>query len=141
MWSKLLSLFKTDIVRQVGDVVDGLTTSNEEKSSAKQRLTETVLAGLDGVVQAQASVIQTEMKGNWLQRSWRPLVMMTFVVLLVIRWTGLVDHEISQELELKLMSIIELGLGGYVIGRSVEKVAGTVTKNIDMSFLKKKDRK
>ncbi|MGV8134072.1 MAG: hypothetical protein AB2L20_02570 [Mangrovibacterium sp.] len=38
------------------------------------------------------------------------------------------------------MDIIELGLGGYVIGRSVENISKTVTRNIDLSFLKKKDR-
>ena len=38
----------------------------------------------------------------------------------------------------KEFSIIDTG--GYVVGRSVEKVATTVTKNVDMPFLKKKNR-
>jgi hypothetical protein len=67
--------------------------------------------------------------------------MLVFGALLVIRWLGLVDHNIDLQLELKLMDILELGIGGYVIGRSVEKVAGKVTENIDMPFLKKKNRK
>ena len=39
-----------------------------------------------------------------------------------------------------LLEIVKLGLSGYVVGRSVEKTAGVITENIDMSFLKKKKR-
>jgi len=141
MWEKILSVFKSDAIKQVGDVVDSFVTTDEEKSSAKERLSSIVLNSLNSVAQAQADVLKTEMQGNWLQRSWRPLVMITFVILLVIRWTGIVNHEIDITLEGRLMDIIEIGLSGYVIGRSVEKVATTVTANIDMPFLKKKDRK
>lgn len=99
-----------------------------------------MLTNLNGLAQAQSEVLKTEMKGNWLQRSWRPLVMLSFVVLLIIRWTGISNHPIDLSLELKLMDIIELGLGGYVVGRSIEKVASTVTQNVDLPFIKKKDR-
>ena len=141
MWEKILSVFKSDAIKQVGDVVDSFVTTDEEKSSAKERLSSIVLNSLNSVAQAQADVLKTEMQGNWLQRSWRPLVMITFVVLLVIRWTGIATYPIDVSLEQSLLDIIKLGLGGYVLGRSVEKVATTVTANIDMPFLKKKDRK
>ena len=134
-------MFGSNAVKDVGSVIDGLTTSNDEKSAAKQKLSQTVLTALNDATRAQADIIQTEMKGNWLQRSWRPLTMLAFVVLLIIRWTGLSDHKIDLQLEIQLMELIKLGLGGYVVGRSVEKIAGTVTQNIDLPFLKKKDRK
>ena len=94
------------------------------------------------MLSAELGLLQSEVwqQGNWLQRSWRPLVMLAFVILLIIRWTGISQHPIDLSLELKLMDIIELGLGGYVVGRSVEKVASTVTQNIDIPFIKKKNR-
>lgn len=140
MWDKILSIFGSNAVEQIGNVVNGLVVTDDEKSAAKAKLSEIVLSSLNKVTQAQADVLQTEMKGNWLQRSWRPLVMIAFVVLLIIRWTGISSHHIDLQLELELMAIIKLGLGGYVVGRSVEKVATTVTQNIDMPFLKKKNR-
>lgn len=140
MWDKILSIFKTDVIKQIGDTVDGLSTSDDEKSQAKATLTQIVLGSLTNIIQAQASVIKTEMQGNWLQQSWRPITMLTFVALLVIRWTGMVNYEVDPTLESQLLDIIKLGLGGYVIGRSAEKIASTVTENIDMPFLKKKDR-
>lgn len=140
MFKKVLEFFTSSTIQQVGNVVDDLTTNTSEKSEAKAKLSEIVLNSLNSVAQAQAEVLKTEMQGNWLQRSWRPLVMLTFVILLVIRWTGISTHSIDLSLEIKLMDIIELGLGGYVVGRSVEKISKTVTENIDMPFLKKKDR-
>ena len=140
MWDKILSIFSSNAIKDIGGVVDNLVTGDEEKSQAKAALTQIVLTSLNDVANAQADVLKTEMQGNWLQRSWRPLVMLAFVVLLIIRWTGISSHPIDLSLELKLMDIIELGLGGYVVGRSVEKVASTVTQNIDMTFLKKKNR-
>lgn len=65
-------------------------------------------------------------------------MMLTFGVILVCKWFGLTDSNIPNELELELMNIIKIGLGGYVVGRSVEKVSESVTKNIDIPFLKKK---
>ena len=128
------------ITDSVGKAIDVLSTSDEEKSSAKANLTNIVLDSLVRVVEAQKEIIVQEMKGNWLQKSWRPLTMLTFVVVVLCKWFGLTNEDIPLELEKELMGLIKLGLGGYVIGRSVEKVADKVTKNVDLPFIKKKNR-
>lgn len=137
---KILDIFKASTVEAVGSIVDKVVTNNGEKSQLKNELTSVVLAGLNKVTDAQAEVIKTEMKGNFLQRSWRPIMMLTFGVILVCKWFGLTDSDIEISLEVQLLEIVKLGLGGYVVGRSVEKVATTVTKNIDLPFLKRKNR-
>ena len=136
----ILDFLKGNAIDAIGKVVDNVITNDDEKSKAKKELTEVVLKSLNEVANVQGEVIKKEMEGNFLQRSWRPLLMLTFGTILVCKWFGLTDGSIDNELELKLMDIVQLGLGGYVVGRSVEKVAGTVTANIDMPFLKKKDR-
>jgi hypothetical protein len=137
----VLDFLKTNTIEAVGNIVDNVFTNDEEKSQAKKELTEVVLKSLNSVAEVQGEVIKTEMTGNKLQRSWRPLMMLTFGIILVCKWFGWTDASIPETLELKLMEIIELGLGGFVVGRTVEKVAGTVTQNVDMPFLKKKERK
>jgi hypothetical protein len=52
--------------------------------------------------------------------------MLTFVTLIVARWFGWAAPELNEAEYLKLWSIVELGLGGYVIGRSVEKIAPAI---------------
>jgi hypothetical protein len=48
--------------------------------------------------------------------------MLTFAGLIVARWFGWAAPNLSEAEYLKLWSIVELGLGGYVIGRSAEKI-------------------
>jgi len=88
----------------------------------------------------QSQVLQTEMKGNWLQKSWRPVMMLSFGLILVCKWFGL-TAVIDPALEVELMTIIKLGLSGYIGGRSLEKISENITKNSNISLLKKKDRK
>ena len=138
--SQLFSGAAKDIIGEVGGVIDNLHVSDDEKSKAKLSIGDRVLTALSSLAEVQGEVIKTEMKGNFLQRSWRPILMLTFGALLVMRWVGLADYTIPIDLEMELMSIVKIGVGGYVAGRSVEKVASTLTANIDMPFLKKKDR-
>ena len=78
---------------------------------------------------AQAGIVQTEAaSAHWLAANWRPLLMLTFGALIVARWFGLAAPNLSEAEYLKLWDIVELGLGGYVIGRSVEKIAPEVAR-------------
>ncbi len=81
---------------------------------SKERLT---------VLGAQAGIVNTEAAStHWLAANWRPLTMLTFTGLIVARWFGFAAPNLSEAEYLKLWDIVELGLGGYVIGRSAEKI-------------------
>lgn len=140
MWDKIVAAFGGNIVEQLGSTVDKFVTTDAEKTKLKQELSQVVMSNLNRMAEAQASVIQTEMKGDFLQRNWRPMVMLAFAFILIMKWFGWTDSSISEALELELMTLLELGIGGYVAGRSIEKIADTVTKNVDLSSLRKKDR-
>ena len=76
---------------------------------------------------AAADIIKAEAQSqHWLASIWRPIVMLTFCGLIVARWFGWAAPTLSEAEYLKLWSIVEFGLGGYVIGRSVEKVAPSI---------------
>lgn len=76
---------------------------------------------------AQADIVKTEAaSSHWLAANWRPLVMLTFAGLIVARWFGWAAPNLTEAEYLKLWDIVELGLGGYVVGRSVEKVAPVI---------------
>lgn len=127
-----------EIIDAAGGVIDGLSTSSEEKSVAKANLSEIVTSKLTELAGYQRDVLVQEMKGNWLQRSWRPIIMLTFGAICVIA----VFHDVKlNNVPDEFWGLLKIGIGGYVAGRSLEKITGNVTKNIDMPFLKKKDRK
>ena len=136
--SKIFSKGAKDIIDSSGNVIDKISTSDQEKMNAKNELSNIVFDSLNTLQNAQKEIILSETKGNWLQRSWRPLVMLTFTLLIVL---GAFIEIPYLENNSRFWTLLEIGLGGYVIGRSVEKVSENVTKNSDISFLRKKDRK
>jgi len=131
-----------EITKSIGETIDGLSTSQDEKLAAKQKLTETVMQNLNHAIELQHNIIVAEAQGNGLQRNWRPIMMLAFGFIIVYRYfIAPVFHFEAIDLPERFWNLLELGIGGYVIGRSVEKVADTVVKNVDISFIKKKDRK
>lgn len=94
-----------------------------DASEAERQKVNTFLA----VFTAQADIIKTEAaSSHWLAANWRPLLMLTFGGLIVARWFGWAAPNLSQEEYLALWNIVEFGIGGYVVGRSVEKIAPTI---------------
>lgn len=83
-------------------------------------------------LEVRGDVIKAEANGeSWLQRNWRPLMMIWFGILVGGYWFGYTPELLSDEAVLSLFGLIKLGLGGYVLGRSAEKI----TKEISGSGL------
>ena len=111
----------------VGQIVGNLFPDPTEKAKAEAEAMRQLLAHQGEIEAAAAKIIQTEAAStHWLAANWRPLTMITFMALIVARWMGWVAPNLSEAEYLKLWSIIEFGLGGYVVGRSVEKVAPAI---------------
>lgn len=72
---------------------------------------------------ARAAIVAEATGESWLQRNWRPVTMLTFTGLVVAQWMGFTADGITPEIEAQLLDIVKVGLGGYVVGRSAEKVA------------------
>ena len=111
----------------IGDVLDKVIPDPVAQADAKVKLMELAQKGEFAEMNARADIIKAEAASeSWLAQSWRPIMMLTFGALIVARWLGYAAPGISQEEILKLWNIVELGLGGYVIGRSVEKIVPQV---------------
>lgn len=111
----------------LGKVVGNLFPDPEQKAKAEAEMMKTLLAHQAEIEGAAAKIIQTEAASqHWLAANWRPLTMLVFVVLIVARWFGWAAPNLSEAEYIKLWSIVEFGLGGYVVGRSVEKIAPTI---------------
>ena len=112
----------------IGDVLDKVLPDPTAQAEAKLKLMELAQRGEFAEMNARADIIKAEASSeSWLAQSWRPIMMLTFGALIVARWLGYAAPGISQEEILKLWDIVELGLGGYVIGRSVEKIVPSIT--------------
>jgi len=73
---------------------------------------------------AAMQVVVAEAQGeSWLQRNWRPLMMVWFGVLVGVYWFGFTPENLSEDSIESLFLLVQVGLGGYVVGRSGEKIA------------------
>lgn len=94
-----------------------------DAGEAEKQKVQTFLA----VFMAQTDIVKAEAaSGHWLAACWRPITMLTFTALIVARWLGWAAPDLTEAEYIKLWDIVELGLGGYVVGRSVEKIAPTI---------------
>lgn len=66
------------IVNSISELIGQLTLPAREKRELEIGLLKLIQELERELTQARAVAVQEEVKGNWLQRSWRPLVMLTF---------------------------------------------------------------
>jgi len=110
------------VVNAVGKAIDRLSTDSTKKEQLKSQISSELLKYLDSLTEAQQKIITQEANGNFLQRSWRPIVMLTFTLIVVL---GIfIDIPLLKDGS-PFWNLLELGLGGYVIGRSAEKITTT----------------
>lgn len=113
----------------LGKVVGNLFPDPTEKAKAEAEVMRQLLTAQSEIEKAASEIIRTEAASeHWLAANWRPLTMLIFVALIVARWFGWAAPNLSQEEYIKLWSIVEFGLGGYVVGRSVEKIAPSIAQ-------------
>lgn len=104
-------------------VIDKAVADKDEAARIKARLQEMVLTGQMKEIEAAAAIIVAEARSeSWIARSWRPLLMLLFGVIiannyLVVPLFGTPAADIPPD----MWDLLKLGVGGYVLGRSVEK--------------------
>jgi hypothetical protein len=119
--------FISSIFGPVRDIVTNLHTSDAEKMTLhneminlQNQMSGKVLDYETKLMSAQADIIKAEAQGaSWIQRNWRPCTMFTFLVLVVCDSFGWLHSPLAPQ----AWTLLQIGLGGYVAGRSLEKVA------------------
>tara|TARA_R110000764_G_scaffold24775_5_gene59720 strand:- start:1527 stop:1775 length:249 start_codon:yes stop_codon:yes gene_type:complete len=73
--SKLLDLLGGNILGSVGNIVDNLTTSDEERLAAKQAIEEVLMQAESNAQEQVTKRWEADMKSdNWLSKNIRPLI-------------------------------------------------------------------
>lgn len=134
------------VVDATGNALDKIITSPEERLEARKAITEILLTKLNELASYQRDVLQVELQGSKLQRNWRPVVMLSFAFIILYHYflqpfIGFCLKVPVVELPPQFWNLLEIGMGGYVIGRSVEKVAGTVSQSLPDMTKTRRERK
>lgn len=139
--------FLKNLISPVTNLIDELHTSGEEKAAAKAKLVELInqanaeaMKAETAFAELQSRVIIAEAQGaSWMQRNWRPLLMITFTGILannfiLAPYFSALTHGAVKVLEFPtaFWGLLTVGVGGYLAGRTFEKyheVDGTTKGN------------
>lgn len=124
-----------EAIEPVTELIDSLHTSDEERLKARRELekargelTRAAMEHEQQLTKMQRDVVTAEAQGKGvLQRNWRPVTMLTFLVLVVADTFGWTEFRLSGE----AWTLLQIGLGGYVVGRSGEKIAPSIGRAME----------
>jgi hypothetical protein len=128
---KILGIGARETVESIGNVIDKIDKSDEKLEL--QLKYKQLLIDIEGsyvnyenkLLESQASIIQSEAKGeSWLQRNWRPMLMCMCMFIIFTNYVLVpIFHITPAILDDHIWTLMELGVGGYVAGRSLEKIS------------------
>ena len=126
----------------VGDVIKRVLPEDKDKRADIEREINMALLGNSAAIeQAAASVILAERKSeHWITATWRPILLLTITA--IVGWNFLIaplielavllstndQVPLSIPLPEQLWNLLMIGVGGYVVGRSGEKIAKNLKK-------------
>ena len=126
---KIIDWFGGSVVKDLLGGLDKLFTSKEEKIKAENVIKQILVQKELELQKMQTEIIVTEAKGNWLQRSWRPILMLAFgFIVIYVKFLAPVFGLTIPELENEFWNLLQIGIGGYVIGRTGEKMMNSYSE-------------
>ena len=125
-----------DAVKGVTDLV-GQFVEDKDKANELETAIKNKLVNLEQeVVKAQRDIIVAEANSqSFIARNWRPIMMLTFVFIIANNYILFPYVQLfggtALELEIPdaMWGLLKIGGGGYVVGRSGEKMVESYAKN------------
>jgi len=124
----------SQVIASITGGLDELITSKEERDILRNQLYEMKYSLVEKAMEAELRILESrtqiitaEAKGeSWLQRSWRPITALTFLVLIVLHHLGFLQIEITDQ----MWDLLQVMIGGYVVSRGIEKAVPAAVQAI-----------
>lgn len=114
----------------IGKAIDKAVPDKDQAEKLKGEVTLAAMQFGSAELKGAVDIISAEANGeSWLQRNWRPLLMLWFAGLVGAHWLGFTPANLPEEVVVKLLTIVQVGIGGYVLGRSGEKIVKEYKRN------------
>jgi hypothetical protein len=117
------------LAKMLFSTVDKAIPDKDLAEKLKAQLNIELLKSSTEEIKAAASIVEAEAKSGWFSASWRPLLM--YVLIFILVWNYIIGPVIKLmigtvitfELPGDVWTLLQIGLGGYVVGRSGESIA------------------
>ena len=123
---KIFSSGATELVKGVGDVIDNLHTSKEEKLAAELKIKELISNYEIEMEKNITARWEVDMKSDsWLSKNVRPMVLIFLVVctmLMIFIDAGTINFLVEEKWTDLLQIVLITVIGAYFGGRSFEKI-------------------
>lgn len=114
----------------LGTIAQGIFGSSKKKAEVVETalgiLKEANKTEAAALTAASAVIVAEAQSESGLTRVWRPLIMLMFAGLIVASFFGYYPPFINEPMSPmigRLFDLMEIGIGGYIGGRTIEKVA------------------
>jgi len=138
MLAFLAKLLAGPLITKVLGIVSAYQAGKADEAKLRSEIEKAILDTFAEVSKSQASVIEKEMSGEgWMQRNWRPMVALGFAFIVffyglltpvMVSWVGLPPVRVGDDLLKWIMDAVVICLGGYIGGRSLEKIVTTIVR-------------
>tara|TARA_R110000787_G_scaffold193035_5_gene304593 strand:+ start:6981 stop:7361 length:381 start_codon:yes stop_codon:yes gene_type:complete len=106
----------------VSSILDKVIPDDAARAEAKEKMQSAMLTQSAEIEKAAASVVLAEANGeSWLQRNWRPMIMVWFAILLGMDWFGFRPEYMTESTMANVYDLLKIGIGGYIVSRGAEK--------------------
>ena len=123
---KIFSSGASDLVKNVGGVIDSLHTSKEEKLDAERKIKELIANYEIEMEKNITSRWEADLKSDsWLSKNVRPMTLIFLIVctmLLIFIDAGAINFNVKDSYVDLLQLVLITVIGAYFGGRSLEKV-------------------
>ena len=116
----------------IGKVFDSIFPDKEQAAEAKLKLMELQMSGGLKELEQAGKIITAEANSeHWLVAAWRPLTMLVFVAIIANNYIlapyidMFFETDIVLDLPPQMWELLKIGLGGYIVGRTGEKMIKT----------------
>ena len=124
--SKILDLLGGGLIQQVGNVVDNLTTSEDERMAAKRAMEEIFIKAESQAQEQVTKRWEADMKSdNWLSKNIRPLIciFLTAMFIIISIFDGNLGEFVISPAYIPIYQTLLITVyGAYFAGRSIEKI-------------------
>lgn len=130
--------FISRIIEPVTGLVSEYIEDADKRAEFETKLRLALMQQESSFIEASRDIVVAEAQGeSWLQRNWRPVTMLSFVAIIVnnyilVPWLLALGVETVAVLEIPegMWGLLTVGLGGYVVGRTLEKTGSGVNINV-----------
>jgi hypothetical protein len=125
----------------INRIIESYVKDLELRRKLQAELETSMISHFGKSLELQQAIVLAEVKSeHWLTRSWRPLLMMTLIFFLILVGLLIPLADLAagyaipfnprwQALPEGFWNFLTIGVGGYIGGRSVEKVVGAATSS------------